>query len=140
MAWPLQSAVAALRDIAQAINAATQSVSGALTLIWNAFDEQPTAFSGTITLDLSTGFNFGITLTGSSVLANPTNAKPGQSGAIYLTQDATGSRTMTFGTAWYWALGTPPTLSTAANAVDVINYRVRSPAIVVGTFLKGIAA
>jgi hypothetical protein len=138
--WPLQSAVSALQNIVQAITAATAAIKNAPSLIWAAMVEEPVAFSGTITLDLSEGFNFAIVLTANSVMGNPVNSKPGQSGAIYLTQDATGSRTMTFGTAWYWPLGVAPTLSTAANAVDMITYKVRSPTVIVGTlFLKGLA-
>ena len=139
MQWPIQSAVSALQNIAQAIGSARTAVQGIFPLLWKALSEQAVVFSSTIVLDLSTGFNFGVTLTGNSVLENPINAKAGQTGSIYLTQDATGSRTVTFGTAWYWAGGVAPTLSTTANAVDVINYKVRSPTVVIGQILKAIS-
>ena len=41
-------------------------------------------------------------------------------------QDATGSRLLTYGTYLDFAGGTAPTLSTAADAVDRIDYLVRS--------------
>jgi hypothetical protein len=41
-------------------------------------------------------------------------------------QDATGSRTLAFGSYYDFAGGTAPTLSTAANAVDRLDYIVRS--------------
>ena len=56
--------------------------------------------------------------------ANPTTESVGQSGTIVLTQDGTGSRTASWGSQFLWAGGTAPTLSTAANAVDRIDYFV----------------
>lgn len=41
---------------------------------------------------------------------------------LILKQDATGSRTVTFPSNVLWAGGTPPTLSTAANTVDIITF------------------
>jgi hypothetical protein len=40
--------------------------------------------------------------------------------SVILIQDSTGSRTVTWPASVKWALGLAPTLSTAANAVDVI--------------------
>jgi len=64
--------------------------------------------------------------TASCELQNPTNITAGQSGSIFIIQDATGSRILTYGNAWDFIGGTAPTLSTAANAVDRIDYVVRS--------------
>jgi hypothetical protein len=89
----------------------------------------------TITPDFVTGINFGVTLAGNRTLANPTNAASGMSGLIYITQDATGTRTLAYGTNWKFAGGTP-TLSTAANAVDVIAYNVRPSGLVMATLSK----
>ena len=80
----------------------------------------------TITPDFSAANNFSVTLAGSRTLANPTNQVAGQSGSIFITQDATGSRTLAYGTNWDFAGGTAPTLSTAANAIDRIDYIVRA--------------
>jgi len=82
--------------------------------------------ASTITVDLTTGNNFTITLNGNYTLGNPTGVTTGQSGSIYLVQDGTGSRTLGFGTHWHFAGGTAPTLSTGANAVDVLVYQCRT--------------
>ena len=82
----------------------------------------------TKTLDFATANNFQLTLanTGSCELANPSNLTAGQSGSIFIVQDATGSRLLTYGSQLDFAGGTAPTLSTAAAAVDRIDYLVRS--------------
>jgi hypothetical protein len=58
---------------------------------------------------------------GNLTIANPTNVKAGQTWILSLTQDGTGSRTVTWGSQYKWAGGTAPTLSTAASAKDVIS-------------------
>lgn len=80
----------------------------------------------TITPNFNSGNNFSVTLAGNRTLANPTNITAGQSGSIFITQDATGSRTLAYGSYYDFAGGTAPTLSTAASAVDRIDYVVRS--------------
>lgn len=80
----------------------------------------------TITPDFSVTNNYSVTLGGNRTLANPTNITAGQSGSIFVSQDATGSRTLAFGSYWDFAGGTAPTLSTAASAVDRIDYVVRT--------------
>jgi len=86
------------------------------------------AYGATVTLDLATGNNFRIgSLTGNITLANPTNQAEGQSGLIFLTQDGTGSRSITYGTNWLFPNnGTEPPLTTNASAKDVIYYFVES--------------
>lgn len=79
----------------------------------------------TITPDMDAGRVFSVTLGGNRTLANPTNMDPGQSGIIIVTQDGTGSRTLSYGTYWDFP-GGAPALSTAASAVDVIAYYVQS--------------
>jgi hypothetical protein len=80
----------------------------------------------TITPDFSASCNFTVTLGGNRTMANPTNVIGGQSGSIFIVQDATGSRTLAWGTNWDWAGGSAPTLSTTANAVDRVDYIARS--------------
>ena len=79
-------------------------------------------------LDFATANNFALTLanTASCELQNPTNLVAGQSGSIFIVQDSTGSRLLSFGSYLDFASGTAPTLSTAASAVDRIDYIVRS--------------
>jgi len=98
----------------------------------NSASEVVTLTDGaTITPDFSTGNNFTVTLGGNRTLANPTNTTVGQSGVLYIVQDGTGSRTLGVGTHWHFPVGTAPTLTTTANAVDVFAFSVRSSTSVV---------
>lgn len=74
-----------------------------------------------IALDWTSGVTFSVTLAGNRTLSNPTNGEPGTWRTIVITQDATGSRTLAFGTDYKFPGGTAPTLSTAASAVDVLS-------------------
>lgn len=91
-----------------------------------------------VAVDLNGGINFNLTMTGPAVLSNPTNAKPGQSGRIRVKQDATGGRLLTFGANWLF-VGGDPTLSTAANAIDVIYYFVNAANEIEASFGKALA-
>lgn len=94
--------------------------------------------TGAVTLDLATGFNFVLTLTGNITLAVPSNMTSGDSGVIYFVQDATGSRTLALNAA-IKKPGSAPTLSTAANAVDRVGYFVRGTVLELTALEKGIA-
>ncbi len=76
----------------------------------------------TITPDFNDSNNMIVTLAGNRAMANPSNLKDGASYTVIVKQDATGSRTLSFGTAFKWAGGTAPTLSTGANAVDILTF------------------
>ena len=80
----------------------------------------------TITPNFATSCNFSVTLAGNRTLANPTGMVAGQSGCVVITQDATGSRTLAYGSYFKFASGTAPTLTTTASAVDVLVYYVES--------------
>jgi len=80
----------------------------------------------TITPDFADNNHFSVTLGGNRTLANPSNLVAGQSGSIFVTQDGTGSRTLSFGSFWDFPEATAPTLSTTAAAVDRIDYVVRT--------------
>lgn len=80
----------------------------------------------TITPNFNNANNFSVTLGGNRTLANPTNLTAGQSGVIVITQDGTGSRTLAYGSNFKFPGGTAPTLTTTANAVDVLAYYVES--------------
>jgi hypothetical protein len=81
---------------------------------------QTLTFGTSIAVDASLANQFRLTLTASTgTLANPTNPTDGQSIVVSVKQDATGGRTMAFGTAYSFSTSLPsPTLSTAANAKD----------------------
>ena len=72
----------------------------------------------TISVDASQSNNFKVTLGGNRTLANPTNLADGMVLNFVLKQDATGGRTITFGTKYKWPGGTAPTWVTTANAVN----------------------
>ena len=78
-----------------------------------------------LALNLSTGNDFAVTLTGDSTLENPSNAKIGQCGTIRLIQDGSGNHTFSFGDAYNFAGGTTPTNTKTAAAVDLLIYKVR---------------
>jgi hypothetical protein len=82
--------------------------------------------AATITPNFAAANHFSVTLAGNRTLANPTNLVAGQSGAIFITQDATGSRTLSYGSYWKFAGGTAPTLTTTASAIDMLVYVVKS--------------
>ena len=93
------------------------------------------SYASTITLDFRTANNFSTTLTGNTTFANPSNISAGQSGVIFITQDGTGSRTAAFGSYWDFSDGTAPTLSTGANAVDMIAWIARSSVKISAQFI-----
>jgi hypothetical protein len=95
--------------------------------------------AATIAVDMSTGNNFSVTLGGNRTLGNPTNLTPGQSGIIYVTQDATGSRTLAYSSYWKFPGGTAPTLTTTAAAVDALVYTVRTSTSITVQSLLNIA-
>ncbi len=80
----------------------------------------------TVTPDNATFFNAQVTFAGNRTLANMTNPKIGRSGFIDIIQDATGSRTIVWGTNYEFPGGSVPTLSTAANAVDTLYYTIKT--------------
>ena len=87
----------------------------------------------TITPDFTAGRIFTVTLGGNRTLANATNQAAGQSGIIIVKQDATGSRTLSYGDEYIFA-GGAPTLSTAANSIDVISYYVEASGTILCTY------
>ena len=80
--------------------------------------------AGTHILDLDRNANFKLTLSGNITLANPANLTAGTTGSIFVVQDGTGSRTVSYGSSWDFVGGTAPTMTTAASSVDRIDYIV----------------
>ena len=78
-----------------------------------------------IALDMSTGNHFAVTLGGNRTLQNPTNAVAGQVGHIYVYQDGTGSRTLSFGDSYRFAKGVVPTMTTSISSTDMLVFSVR---------------
>lgn len=95
--------------------------------VYNAWAEVTLTDAATVTPDFGAGANFYL-LTTSGVgstrqIANPSAPKVGQTGRIRVVQDATGSRAVTFGSNWKRA-GGATTMTTTANATDIIEYEV----------------
>ena len=80
--------------------------------------------AGSHILDLDRNANFKLTLSGNITLVNPANLTAGTTGSIFIVQDGSGSRTVSYGNSWDFAGGTAPTMSTAASSVDRIDYIV----------------
>ena len=101
------------------------TITGSLQVTGQAYGTVVTAADGaTITPNFANGNMFSVTIAGNRTLANPTNAQPGQVGSIFVKQDGTGSRTLSFGVNWHFPAASAPTLTTTANAVDRIDYVV----------------
>lgn len=83
----------------------------------------------TINTNAALGEVFDVTLGGNRTMAVPTNPVNGKRIAYRLTQDGTGSRTITWtgGTGGFtFTANTPPTLTTTADAMDAIQFRYRA--------------
>ncbi len=111
----------------QAFDSDTAKTDVAQTFTAAQRGEITTLTSGTtVTPDFADSNNFTLTLGHNVTLANPSNLTAGQSGSIFLVQDGTGSRTAAWGSYWDFAGGTAPTLTTDANAIDRVDYVVRT--------------
>ena len=108
----------------------TKGQSGAVTALTDG---------ATITPNFANSNNFSVTLGGNRTLANPSNITAGQSGIIVITQDSTGSRTLAYGSYWKFAGGTAPTLTTTANAVDVLAYYANSTTTITATLINNVS-
>ena len=88
--------------------------------------ESVTVGAANVAIDLANCNIFNLTLGTNSNLNRPNNIAVGQAGTIFVTQDGTGSRTLSYSSVWDFAGGTAPTLTTTASAVDRIDYVVYS--------------
>lgn len=82
--------------------------------------ESASSSSGTLTIDCDTSNVFTVTMTEnvSSLVLN--NIGSGQTINVLLTQDGTGSRTMSWPASFKWPSGAAPSLSTGAGDVDLL--------------------
>ena len=88
--------------------------------------ESVTVGAANVTINFANCNIFNLTLSTNSNLNRPNNIAVGQAGTIFVTQDGTGSRTLSYSSVWDFAGGTAPTLTTTASAVDRIDYVVYS--------------
>jgi hypothetical protein len=77
----------------------------------------------TINWDTSTDQVTSVTLAGNRTMAAPTNVKDGAFYSLFIIQDGTGSRTLTWNSVFKFTNGTAPVLTTTASAIDHIAFR-----------------
>lgn len=87
-------------------------------------------YSSTLATDASLADVFRVTLTGNVTLSNPTNPIDGKAITWEITQDGTGSRTVTLGNKFVIpsTATTPLAWSTAAGKTDILCVRYNSSA------------
>lgn len=80
--------------------------------------------AATITVNAAASDFFRVTLGGNRTLASPTSPADGQTITVEVIQDATGSRTLAYGAAYFFpaSIGTP-VLSSAAGSRDFLAFR-----------------
>ena len=87
------------------------------------FAEQTLTDGATIDWNLSTQQVAKVTLGGNRTLNAPTNQQAGAFYSLAIIQDGTGSRTLTFNSAYKFTGASAPTLSTTASAKDIIIFK-----------------
>ena len=100
--------------------------------------EVTTTFGATTTFDFSLFINTSVTLTGNITTQTLSNVTAGKAGTIAFIQDATGSRTTVWNSIFKWASGVTPTLTSTANAVDILSYSCRSATFCVASLMKDV--
>jgi hypothetical protein len=86
--------------------------------------------AASVAMDLLTGNHFQLTLGGNRTLSYPTGGSVGQVGHIYLLQDGTGTRILSYNNSWKFPSGTVPTLTTSINSVDMLCFAYRNTSVV----------
>jgi len=87
------------------------------------FAEQTLTDGATIDWNLSTQQVAKVTLGGNRTLNAPSNQQAGAFYSLAIIQDGTGSRTLTFNSAYKFTGATAPTLTTTASAKDIIIFK-----------------
>lgn len=91
---------------------------------------QTLADGASVDWNVANGNIASLTLGGNRTINAPTNLYD-DSFTLFLIQDGTGSRTVTWNAIFKWSEGTAPTLSTAAGAIDILTF------VYDGTYLYG---
>ena len=102
----------------------TTKGTGLIKLNDGAYYPEATLTDGaTITWDVGSSPVAKVTLGGNRTLSAPTNGATGQFVSLLVIQDGTGSRTLTWNSAYEFASDTAPTLTTTANLGDLFTFR-----------------
>jgi hypothetical protein len=79
--------------------------------------------AGAVAVNAALGNDFRLTLTASGwTISNPSNSVDGQRIDFQLTQDGTGSRTVSWGTSYSFGTSGAPTLTTTASKTDIVGF------------------
>jgi len=126
----VDSSALQIKEIAANDHVVFDSAAGNITALTDA---------ATVSINFASSNNFSVTLAGNRTLGNPSNVVAGQSGFIAVTQDGTGSRTLSYSSNWDFAQGVAPTLTTTAGAIDVIAYYARTTTSIVADVILNIS-
>ena len=136
----LASGNAALTDLSGKVDKSGDVISGTLVVDSQSYGiVSSTISSGVILLDFSENNNFDVTLEGNSTLAPSVSPSGGQSGAIYIRQDGTGSRTLSYSGGFSFSNGSAPTLTTTASGVDLLAYYSPESSTIVATLIAAVS-
>ncbi len=98
------------------------------------FDAGTLTDAASIAWDLDDNQVAKVTLGGNRTLAAPSNMKDGGTYVLRVIQDGTGSRTLAYNSVFKWPAGEAPTLTTDADAIDILTF------ISDGTNMYGVAS
>jgi|GEM_PF-5108236 len=101
--------------------------------VYDAAAFQTASFSSTITLNFANGINWEITASSDFILANPQNAKPGQSGCIKINTGGP-NRNIIYGDAWVTEGGAQDL--SAGNTTDYLMFYVVNPSLILYTIMR----
>lgn len=111
-------------------------VVGAVSIAKANVQNQTLTDGATITWDTSLGQIATVTLANNRTMANATNMRVGTY-ILKVVQDGTGGRTLTWNTGWKWTAAVAPTLTTAANSVDIFTF-YSDGTLMYGSFLPDV--
>lgn len=94
----------------------------AVTTAQHNFGTSALTDGASVAWNLATQQQASLAIAGNRALANPTNMVNGGRYSLKVTQDSTGSRTLSYGSAYLWENGPTPTLSTNPGDVDVLEF------------------
>ena len=105
----------------QYFNQATLTADSANALAWNLSTQQVAI----------------VTLTGNSQLDVPTNQQAGGVYTVVVKQDGTGGHTLDFDSIYKFPDGSAPTITTTANAVDIVSF-ISDGSNMLGSFVQDV--
>jgi hypothetical protein len=122
------------------VNAQGQITSTGQANCYAPFQNATVSVPTSLVLDFTdNNTNWEWTLQANTVLENPLNVQPGQTGAILLRQDPFGPFALSWGSSWKFANNTPAVISPVASAVDFFTFTVvAANYIVVTAYLNGV--